>query len=53
VQPEMADEEADQGRPQEEGGITEGDDDSEHSAAADVAGNCVYLGRDRKSKSRN
>src|SRR5215207_9821350 len=45
VKPEMVDEEADQGRPCEEGGVTEGDDD-EYSAAADVAGDRVYLRRD-------
>jgi hypothetical protein len=42
----MADEEADHRRPQEEGGMTELDHDGEHSAAADVAGDCEYLRRD-------
>src|SRR5215213_11191667 len=46
VQPEMVDEEPDGGRPEEEGGITEGDDDGKHSAAADVAGDRVDLRRD-------
>ena len=46
VDPELVDQEADDGRADQERRVAEGHDHSEYPAAADVAGNRVHLRRD-------